>query len=250
MTKPVFLSLIAVVCMTMQLSVSNAVADNISRSTTSVFNFQQSLAEKGNAQAQYKLASMYEFGVGTEKDLLAAQEWYTKASRNGSQESEDRLIYLEIRKNGFKRNLHATWLNKIEIAFDAGDQHSAMVLGQLYSYGIGVKKDLNESIRLLNKAGVYENPVIVYEISRVEREIKNLSRQKLHGQKKTTKAQQKEIIYTSQPPNKPPDKTDLLAQKHIDEKTEKRRRYEEVMRKLREEERIIEEQQAWSEGKK
>lgn len=44
-----------------------------------------------------------------------------------------------------------------------------MLPGQIYSYGPGVKKDLYKSIQLLNKAAVYENSVVVYEIERVEK---------------------------------------------------------------------------------
>ena len=282
MKKPaLFISLVAV-CMSMLLSIGTAAAESISRTTTSVLHFQERLAEKGNVQAQYKLGSMYEFGIGTEKDLDAASEWYKQAASNGSVDAENRLTYLELRKNGFDKKVHTAWLNKVKKGVEAGDQNSSMLLGQMYSYGIGVNKDLDEAIRLLNGAGVYENPVVVYEIERVEKERKQLAsqdRRQQEAEQKQREAEQKqreaeqrqreaeqkqqqaklkqqqakqeqkeEAKKTSQP--EPEAVSGADVNKETDEMTEKRRRYEEVMRKLKEEERILQEQQQWAEGKR
>lgn len=256
MNKPASFYSTAILCITMQLPYSAVIAGDSTRSATGVLSSQQRLAEMGNTKAQYKLGSMYEFGVGTEKNLPKARQWYTKASSNASIPAANRLIYLEVRKAGFNKNIHTGWLNKVMKETDAGNQQSAMLLGQLYSYGIGVKKDLNEALRLLNKAGVMGNPVVTYEIARVEKEIKSIARQERRQQNNIEKARQKEVKNirqsdhkkVNQSDNKKANKTKIKGAKVDDVYAEKRRRYEEVMRKIKEEERIIEEQQAWAEG--
>jgi hypothetical protein len=47
-------------------------AEGLGNQSSSVFRFQQKLADNGNPQAQYKLAMMYEAGVGTDKDIEQA----------------------------------------------------------------------------------------------------------------------------------------------------------------------------------
>lgn len=40
-------------------------------------------AEKGNAQAQYKMGTLYTLGKGVSKDRLAATKWFGKAAQQG-----------------------------------------------------------------------------------------------------------------------------------------------------------------------
>jgi uncharacterized protein len=42
-----------------------------------------SAAEKGNPEAQYKLAVMLEQGHGTSEDFQSAFDWYSKAAKQG-----------------------------------------------------------------------------------------------------------------------------------------------------------------------
>ncbi|UZO01302.1 uncharacterized protein OCT59_012403 [Rhizophagus irregularis] len=51
-------------------------------------------AKGGNVDAQYSLASLYEQGVGTEKNTENAIYWYKKAAENGCQEAEKGLNLL------------------------------------------------------------------------------------------------------------------------------------------------------------
>lgn len=47
------------------------------------FKYQQKMANLGYAEAQYTLATMYEDGIGTKKNLDKALEWYRKAAEQG-----------------------------------------------------------------------------------------------------------------------------------------------------------------------
>ena len=48
-------------------------------------------AEQGNADAQYKLAGMYELGNGVEEDMDKAVYWYTKAAEQGLADAQYEL---------------------------------------------------------------------------------------------------------------------------------------------------------------
>jgi len=78
-------------------------AVDASSQANNVFNFQQKLANKGNARAQYKLATMYESGTGTEQDLEQAKHWYYKASSAGIKAANDRMTYLTIKQQGYDK---------------------------------------------------------------------------------------------------------------------------------------------------
>lgn len=167
MKKPVLFQSILAIGMFGQLLIGTPViAASVAES---ILKSRHLLADKGNVDAQYKLGSMYELGIGTDKSLEKARKWYAQASSKGYVSAENRLRYLKVKKNGFDRKVDGVWLDKIKKEAIKGDSQAAMILGQMHSYGLGVKKDLNASIHMLNKAGL-NNPVIVYEIERVEKE--------------------------------------------------------------------------------
>lgn len=56
-----------------------------------LFNAQESLAARGDAQAQYYLAEMYEQGLGTAANPQQALEWYRKAAAQGHAMSQRKL---------------------------------------------------------------------------------------------------------------------------------------------------------------
>ena len=72
-------------------------------------------AEEGVAQAQYRLADLYESGLGVQRDFLEASKWYRRAARQG----------------------HIT------------SQH---MVGLTYAYGLGVPRDMVEAYMWLDLA--------------------------------------------------------------------------------------------------
>jgi len=214
----------------------------------SILKSRHLLADKGNVDAQYKLGSMYELGIGTEKNLAMASNFYAKAASKGSVKAKNRLRYLEVRKNGFDKQIHGGWLKQIKKDAKKGDSQAAMILGQLHSYGLGVEKDLDESIRMFNKANL-NNPVILFEMDRVEKERKKLASLELKKKKAQIKQEarkskkQKQIVKVQEEVVEEPVDRDSEARR----KAEIKRRIAEYRRKAQEEERLIAEQQAWAE---
>ncbi len=72
-------------------------------------------AEQGVAQAQYRLADLYESGLGVNRDFLEASKWYRRAARQGHTIS----------------------------------QH---MVGLTYAYGLGVPRDMVEAYMWLDLA--------------------------------------------------------------------------------------------------
>jgi len=198
-------------------------------------------AEKGNADEQYKLASMYELGIGTDIDMQQATHWYSRATKTGYKDAEKRLSYIDIKKNGFNKKAHGKWLKKIKSSAKANDSESLMLLGQMYSYGLGVQKDMDEAFRLVNKANL-DNPVVLFELDRIEKERRKVASLK---KKRDAQAEKKRIEAEKQVVAK----AKAAEKKKVLSKEERRRSYEATMQKIRDEQRILDEEQAWAEGK-
>ena len=64
----------------------------------------KSLAEKGDAEAQCRLAIHYEKGEGIEKDIAKALEWYTKSANQGYHWSQYNLGACFYHGKGVRKN--------------------------------------------------------------------------------------------------------------------------------------------------
>jgi len=280
--------------------------DSIDQSSN-VFKFQHKLATRGNANAQFKLACMYETGEGIEKNIEQAKHWYDLASKAGMKAAADRYTYLEVKEKGYDQAKHLAWLDSVKK--DAGSHKGAamLLLGQLYREGIGVKKDLNKSLELLTEVGILGEADVDSDIALIEAELdarimaKKKAAQKkrsdekaklqqaeaaakaerekqaaveaaanaekqvakaekpavadpaLTAEKQAAKAEKPAVAVPALTAEKQAVKAEKTAKSPVEKKpvmSEKRRRYEEVMRKLQLEQQLLNEQQAWSTGGK
>ena len=96
---------------TLFLPISNSMAFDYNTLTPppSVLRFQQKMASKGYANFQYKLGRMHESGVGAKKDINTAKIWYEKAASQQHKPARNRLIFLDIKSNGYI-DTHKNWL--------------------------------------------------------------------------------------------------------------------------------------------
>lgn len=257
-------------------------AEDFSQSSN-IFKFQQKLAQNGNVQAQYKLASMYERGDGVETNIEQAKHWYGLASKAGSKPAYHREVYLKVKQNGFDKTNDAAWLASIKADAAVRDPEAAFLLGQLYHQGLGVKKDLNKSLELFQQVKILGVANVDNEVSSIRAEMDEIDRaaqqkkraakqkqaakqkkaaQQKKVQQKVEKARQvaplKKTPQTQQQVKKaaPVKKAPVAEQQKVDQKTkavlpeksEKRKRYEAVMEKLRLEQQKIDEQQSQVSG--
>jgi len=217
-----------------------------------VFKFQHKLATKGNARAQYKLGTMYERGTGIELDIGNAKHWYGLASTAGVKAADDRLTYLLIKEQGYDQAKNLAWLNAIKKEAGKSNGDSMFVLAQLYREGLGVNKDLNKALKILDKVSLLGAADVDDEIVLIQAEIQS-------SKKAEEAAQRKDEIETArlvqQKKQKKMEqqlgKEQQIAQQEETKKAilaAKIRRYEKVMMQLQREQQLIEEQQAWASG--
>lgn len=241
----------------------------LSDQSNNVFKFQQKLANKGNARAQYKLACMYETGTGVERDIEQAKQWYNQAATAGIKSASDRMTYLSVKQRGYDKTKDSAWLEGVKK--DAGESKgdAMFLLAQLYREGIGVKKDLNKAIEILDQVSLLGAADVEDEMALIQKEVdannkinKNLRKER--QRKAASAAQQIKLKQASNEAQQgaqkaaqkvAPDanKTTQTAQQIDADKAiraEKIKHYKEVMKKLQLEQQQIDEQQAWASGGK
>ena len=105
------------------------------------FKKQLPLAESGDGKAQYAVASMYERGNGTEKDLKQAFKWYLKAASQGDDKAVFKVGYFYLKAVGTNEDFTEayTWLNK---AAQAGNERANYYIAYMYEKGKGVEQNL------------------------------------------------------------------------------------------------------------
>ena len=236
-------SLMLIFLLTQALNTAYA-ADALGDFGARVFQFQEKLAMKGNHLAQYKLGTMYELGVAVESNLDEALGWYQKSADQGYQPAKNRITYLEIQHRGYDKNRHEKWLKDVQNSAQSLESDAILLLGQMYHYGVAVDKDLDQALALLSRASSLGHTEIDNEIAAVEVELRAREKAKQDAQQA---AQQQQKQSVSEAARSREEQARLEAEAI---KAEKRRRYEETIRKIMEEQRIIEEQQRWAEGKK
>jgi uncharacterized protein YfiM (DUF2279 family) len=109
------------------------------------------LAERGNAEAQYRVGLMYEFGKGYPADMEQAIIWIRKAAAQGhvSAEVELGVIYATGDRVTEDDAQSVAWFQKAATAGNATAQYN---LGLLYAKGQGVPVDDPQAIAWFRKA--------------------------------------------------------------------------------------------------
>ena len=124
-------------------------------------NFAQSLAllgpiaEKGDADSQYRLAIMYQNGLGVVRNELLAMKWMVSAANQGFAMAQHGLgfMYMDgdcVAKNGEKA---VFWFKK---AAEQGMAGSQTTLAMMYETGNGVEQDAEEAKKWYRLAGFSE----------------------------------------------------------------------------------------------
>ncbi|NKB63812.1 MAG: sel1 repeat family protein [Gammaproteobacteria bacterium] len=125
-------------------------------------NFAQSLgllgplADQGNVDAQYRLAIMYQNGLGVVRNELLATKWMIAAANQGFSLAQHGLgfMYMEgdcVAKNGAKA---VSWFKK---ASDQGLVGSQTTLAMMYEVGNGVEQNMEEAKKWYRLAGFNED---------------------------------------------------------------------------------------------
>jgi uncharacterized protein len=108
-------------------------------------------AAQGYPEAEFRLGEMYEDGIGTAKDLAQAKDWYDKAAQHGILAAQLRVAEMYEKGEGTAKDLVRTlgWYLK---AAAQGHRGAELRLGQIYEGGIGTAKDLTQAKNWYEKA--------------------------------------------------------------------------------------------------
>lgn len=225
-----------------------------------IFSFQKKLALKGNTLAQYKLGTLYEFGVSVEPNIKEASIWYNKAANKSYVPAINRLTFLEIKQKGYVPAKHDTWFKGLITQIEKEEPNALILYGEMHRDGIKVKKNLDKALVFLEKASSYGHTEIDSEIDAIYVQIENRDQQaesskqskaekksKKKPAKKTAKKQAKKSDKkVAKKSSKKKKKDDKANQANI--KEAKRLKYEKAMLQLRREAVLMQEQQQWSES--
>ncbi len=233
----------------------------VSDQSNNIFRFQQKLASKNNARAQYKLACMYETGTGTGtgRDIEQAKRWYSQAAAAGIKAASDRMTYLSVKQQGYDKTKNLAWLNNVKKDAKESKGDAMFLLAQLYRQGIGVKKDLNKSMEILDQVSLLGAADVEDEMALIQEEVdknnkakKSLRRKhqievaNIAQQKKRQQALEVKPVVVQKQPQGTNKTAQLDAEKVI--RAKKIKHYNEVMKQLKLEQQKIDEQQAWASG--
>ena len=108
-------------------------------------------AEKGEADAQYKLGEMYYAGKDVQKDDAKAEKWYRKAAEQGFADAQAILDMMHEEGKGVLQD-DAESVKLYLKAAEQGDADAQFNLGLMYNSGEGVPRDDAEAVKWWRKA--------------------------------------------------------------------------------------------------
>jgi len=109
------------------------------------------LAKEDDAKSQYNVGLLYANGLGVQKDLVEAQQWYEKAAKQGNgaaQYNLAQLYHLQGQKDVHAYERAKYWYEK---AIEAGIKEAYNNLGTLYLKALGMKKNEQKAFELFSQ---------------------------------------------------------------------------------------------------
>ncbi|NEN76197.1 sel1 repeat family protein [Pelistega sp. NLN82] len=120
------------------------------------------LAEQGNAEAQFKLGSMYQFAQGVQTNYNEAIYWYLKSAKKNFASAQYNIGNMYFYGEGVSQSYStaAIWFLK---AAKQGHTGAQTEIGKMYQYGLGVRKDKQQSLYWLRKAHKNTDSIVLYQ---------------------------------------------------------------------------------------
>jgi TPR repeat protein len=135
------------------------------------FELYERAAKLGSADAMFNIARLYATGKGVKVDVATSRAWLEKAAAAGNVEAKKDLAgfaqgaYEAPGKDlttaafaAYGKKDYATSARLYRRASDLGNMDATVALGQHYSQGLGLSKDLKEAARLFRIAAEKGNP--------------------------------------------------------------------------------------------
>jgi len=156
-----------------------------------LFDFQMKLANKGNAEAEFKVGEMYETGFGVEQDMKEAESWIKKSASHGHETAGFKLLYWDLEKNGIN-DANKAKVDELNEKAKAGNEQAQYYVGKMYAHGVGVKKDPDAAIDWLGKSALVGVLAAERELVSVKEERQRETLAKRREQEKQAELKQRE----------------------------------------------------------
>jgi localization factor PodJL len=111
-------------------------------------------AAKGDAAAEFEIATRLADGRGVPRDLTAAAEWFERAAKQGLAPAQVRLGSLYEKGLGVKKDIE-TARRHYQSAAEAGNARAMHNLAVLYAEGTDTKPDYQNAAKWFRKAADY-----------------------------------------------------------------------------------------------
>ncbi len=116
---------------------------------TTALRLLRPLADQGDADAQFLLGSMYDYGRGVPQDYAQAVKWYRLAADRGYASAQGMLGLMYENGRGVPKD-DAQAVKWFRLAADQGIAWAQYHLGGMYENGLGVPKDAVEAHKWFN----------------------------------------------------------------------------------------------------
>lgn len=148
--------------MTIELTDNDQVNRGSGISAFEAKNFAQALAllgplaERGDAESQYRLAIMYQNGLGVVRNELLAMKWMVAAANQDLPMAQHGLGFMYMEGDCVGRNAAKAveWFGR---AAAQGMLGSCATLGMMYENGNGVEKDMDKAREWYRRAGFQDD---------------------------------------------------------------------------------------------
>ena len=129
------------------------------------FSFCKQAAEKGYPHAQFNLALMYFWGVGTEKDERSFFKWCRRAADQGLPEALCELGIAYYQAIGTSRNIKRS-AECMERAAGLGNAKAQALMGYYCVFGaaFGIKADFNAAIKWMTLSADQRYPMAYFQL--------------------------------------------------------------------------------------
>jgi len=136
-----------------ELQVGNHIATEKPHGDVEVIEYYRRLAEKGDAEAQFRLGEKYDerYGHDVVKDEVAAVKWFRMAAEQGNAEAQFRLGERYADGRGVAKDEVAA-VKWYRMAAEQGNISAQLNLAIAYENGTGLEKDIDEAKKWYLKA--------------------------------------------------------------------------------------------------
>lgn len=120
-------------------------------------------AEQGDAEGQYQVGQMYEYGVAVKKSMKEAARWYRRAASKKHTRATCQLGYCYFYGEGLRMN--DKWaLRCFRKAVIEGDKEAMYMIGEHYFYGYAVEDDYSEAFNWYKKSAAKNYIPAIYRM--------------------------------------------------------------------------------------